>query len=88
MYHTTLLEKAQAMWMFLWRCLNKRQAVEVHVINQFGDKRVLKTKNLEKELRELCDSSNSRYHLDIDWYLAHGYCLAEDVRIERKVNKE
>ena len=40
-------------------------------------------------IRQLNESTNSRYFLDIDWYLNNGYSKAEDVfdRIENGYNQ-
>ena len=55
-----------------------------HLINEHGDRKVVETRNIDKELRQLNESTNSQYFLDIDWYLNNGYSIAEDVfnRIE------
>lgn len=58
--------------------------MKIHLINEFGDKKVVESAVLEKEQKRLNESTNSTYSLDVDWYLANGYSLAEDVfkRIE------
>ena len=57
---------------------------KTHLINEQGDRKVVETRNVDKELKQLNESTNSKYHVDIDWYLNNGYSLAEDVfnRIE------
>ncbi len=57
---------------------------KTHLINEHGDRKVVETRNADKELQQLNESTNSQYFLDIDWYLNNGYSLAEDVfnRIE------
>ncbi len=57
---------------------------KTHLINEHGDRKVVETRNADKELRLLNESTNSQYFLDIDWYLNNGYNIAEDVfnRIE------
>lgn len=55
-----------------------------HLINQYGDKKVVNTKDVEKEMQQLNESANSQYFLDIEWYLNNGYSRAEEAfdRIE------
>ena len=62
---------------------------KTHLINQYGDKKVVETKNIEREMQQLNESTNSRYFLDIDWYLNNGYTIAEDAfdRIENGNNQ-
>ncbi len=57
---------------------------KTHLINEHGDRKVVETRNADKELQQLNESTNSQYFLDIDWYLNNGYSIAEDVfnRIE------
>ena len=57
---------------------------KTHLINEHGDRKVVETRNVDKELKQLNESTNSQYFLDIDWYLNNGYSIAEDVfnRIE------
>ena len=57
---------------------------KTHLINEHGDRKVVETRNADKELQQLNESTNSQYFLDVDWYLNNGYSLAEDVfmRIE------
>ena len=52
---------------------------KTHLINQYGDKKVVETKNVERELKQLNESTNSQYSIDIDWYLNNGYSMAEYV---------
>lgn len=57
---------------------------KTHLMNEHGDKKVIETKNAEKQQEQLNEKNNSNYFLDIDWYLNNGYSIAEDVfgRIE------
>ncbi len=57
---------------------------KTHLINEHGDRKVVETRNADRELQQLNESTNSQYFLDIDWYLNNGYNIAEDVfnRIE------
>lgn len=57
---------------------------KTHLINQFGEKKIITTRDVALELKRLNESTNSTYTLDVDWYLNNGYSLAEDVfrRIE------
>ena len=61
---------------------------KTHLINQYGDKEVVETKSVEKEQQHLNESTDSRYFLDIDWYLNNGYSIAQEVfdRIESHGN--
>lgn len=52
--------------------------MKIHLINEFGDKKVVESAVLEKEQKRLNESTNSTYSLDVDWYLANGYMKAED----------
>ena len=62
---------------------------KTHLINEHGDRQVVETRNADEEIRRLNESTNSTYHLDVDWYLANGYSKAEDAfrRIESQVPK-
>lgn len=51
---------------------------KTHLINEKGEKMVVETRNAKKVLQQLNESSNSKYHVDIDWYLNNGYVIAED----------
>ena len=51
---------------------------KTHLINEHGDRKVVETRNADRELQQLNESSNSKYHVDIDWYLNNGYVIAED----------
>lgn len=57
---------------------------KTHLINEHGDRRVVETRNVEREQQQLNEDTNSRYFLDVDWYLNNGYSLAEEAfrRIE------
>ena len=52
--------------------------MKIHLINEFGDKKVVESADLEKELKRLNESTNSTYSLDVDWYLSNVYMKAED----------
>ena len=45
----------------------------VHLIDNDGNKKVIESKNLN-------ESDNENYHIDIDWYLSNGYVKLEDAR--------
>ncbi len=61
---------------------------KTHLINEHGDRKVVETRNADRELQQLNESTNSHYFLDIDWYLNNGYSIAEDAfkRIESQGN--
>lgn len=50
-----------------------------HLINKKGEQKIVETRNLEKELSKLNESSESEFTLDMNWYLNNGYSLVEDV---------
>jgi hypothetical protein len=60
---------------------------KTHLINELGDRQVVETRNADEEIRRLNESTNSTYHLDIDWYLNNGYSIAKDAfkRIESQL---
>ncbi len=62
---------------------------KLHLINEIGDKITVEAKDFENKKKQLNETTNSNYHIDVDWYLANGYSLAEDMfrRIENGVNK-
>ena len=43
----------------------------VHLVDDNGNKKVVESKNLN-------ESDNENYHIDIEWYLSNGYTLFED----------
>ena len=53
---------------------------KTHLINEHGDRRVVDTRNADEEIRRLNESTNSTYHIDVDWYLANGYVTIEEAR--------
>ena len=53
---------------------------ETHLINEYGDRvTIQRTLPLNEEIKKLNESTNSNFHLDIEWYLSNGYSLVEDV---------
>ena len=64
---------------------NNMEYRKTHLINEYGDRQVVETRNVDEEIRRLNEKTNSTYYLDVDWYLANGYSIAEDAfrRIER-----
>ena len=54
--------------------------MKIHLINEFGDKKVVESADLEKEQKHLNENTNSTYGLDVNWYLTHGYMTLEDMR--------
>ena len=62
---------------------------KLHLINEVGDKIIVEAKDFENKKKQLNETTNSNYHIDVDWYLTNGYSLAEDMfrRIENGVNK-
>ena len=61
----------------------------LHLINEIGDKITVEAKDFENHKKNLNETTKTNYHIDVDWYLANGYSLAEDMfrRIENGVNK-
>ena len=61
---------------------------KTHLVNEYGDKKVVETRNAHKHLNQLNESTNSNYVLDINWYLNNGYSIAEEAfaRIESNGN--
>ena len=53
---------------------------KTHLINENGDRKVVETRRAEEEIKRLSKSTNTTYHIDIDWYLANGYMSLEDMR--------
>ena len=53
---------------------------KTHLINEHGDRKVVETRNAYRELQQLNESSNSKYHVDIDWYLNNGYTEISEAR--------
>ena len=51
-----------------------------HLINEQGDRKIVETRNADKELQQLNESTNSQYFLDIDWYLNNGYTEISEAR--------
>lgn len=46
---------------------------ETHLINEFGDKKVIRTSELNKEKQILNENTYSHYTIDVEWYLSNGY---------------
>lgn len=60
---------------------------ESHLINEYGDRvTIQRTLPLDEEIKKLNESTNSNFHLDIEWYLSNGYVKLEDAikRIESR----
>ena len=53
---------------------------KTHLINEQGDRKVVETRNADRELQQLNESTNSQYFLDIDWYLNNGYTEISEAR--------
>lgn len=53
---------------------------KTHLINEKGEKMVVETRNAKKVLQQLNENSNSKYHVDIDWYLNNGYVEISEAR--------
>ncbi len=49
------------------------------MINRYGDRKVVETKNFDEELKQLNESTDSPYYLDVEWYLSNGYKLIEEI---------
>lgn len=51
---------------------------ETHLINEYGDRvTIQRTLPLDEEIKKLNESTNSNFHLDIEWYLLNGYAKLE-----------
>ena len=53
---------------------------KTHLINEKGERMVVETRNAKNVLQQLNESSNSKYHVDIDWYLNNGYVEISEAR--------
>ena len=53
---------------------------KTYLINEKGDRKVVETRNAKEEIKRLNESTNTTYHIDIDWYLANGYVEISDAR--------
>ena len=53
---------------------------KTHLINENGDRKVVETRRVEEEIKRLSKSTNTTYHIDIDWYLANGYVEISEAR--------
>ena len=51
---------------------------KTHLINEKGDRKVVETRNAKKEIKRLNESTNTTYHIDVDWYWNNGYIIAEE----------
>ena len=63
---------------------------KTHLINQYGDKKVVETRNSKVEIQQLNESTSTKYQMDIEWYLSNGYVTISDARkkIEGNGNNE
>ena len=46
---------------------------KTHLINEKEDRKVVETRNAKEEIKRLNESTNTTYHIDLDWYLNNGY---------------
>ena len=53
---------------------------KTHLINQYGDKKVVETRNSKVEIQQLNESTSTKYQMDIEWYLSNGYVTISDAR--------
>ena len=53
---------------------------KTHLINENGDRKVVKTRKAEEEIKRLNECTNTTYHIDIDWYLNNGYVEISEAR--------
>ena len=53
---------------------------KTHLINDKGVTLVVETRRAEEEIKRLSKSTNTTYHIDIDWYLANGYVEISEAR--------
>lgn len=53
---------------------------KTHLINDKGEKMVVETRNARQVLQQLNECSNSKYHIDVDWYLNNGYVEINEAR--------
>ena len=63
---------------------------KTHLINEKGERKVVETRNTKEEIKRPNESTNTTYHIDIDWYLNHGYVIAEEgfKRIEGQLSED
>lgn len=62
---------------------------KIHVINDKGEKREIDSQNPDEE-RLLEESTNSKFHVDLEWYFNNGYKLWEDFKnvLEQKYKNQ
>ncbi len=62
---------------------------KLHLINEVGDTIAIEFKDFENKKKQLNETTNTNYHIDVDWYLTNGYSLVEDMfkRIENGISK-
>lgn len=62
---------------------------KLHLINEVGDTIAIEFKNFENKKKQLNETTNTNYHIDVDWYLTNGYSLVENMfkRIENSISK-
>ncbi len=53
---------------------------KIHLINENGDRKVVETRNSKEKIKRLNESTNTSYHIDIDWYLNNGYVEIREAR--------
>jgi hypothetical protein len=53
---------------------------KIHLINENGDRKVVETRNSKEKIKRLNESTNTSYHIDIDWYLNNGYVEISEAR--------
>lgn len=51
---------------------------KTHLINEKGYRKVVEIRTAEEEIKRLNECTNTTYHIDVDWYLANGYIIAEE----------
>ena len=62
---------------------------KLHLINEVGDTIAIEFKDFENKKKQLNETTNTNYHIDVDWYLTNGYSLVEDMfkRIGNGISK-
>ncbi|MBQ5474182.1 MAG: hypothetical protein IIT65_05675, partial [Lachnospiraceae bacterium] len=59
---------------------NNMEYRKIHLINENGDRKVVETRNSREKFKRLNESTNTSYHIDIDWYLNNGYVEISEAR--------